>query len=81
MRVVPKARVADLHPALVPEDWDGEGRETADAALAAYIEREGMPTFQQVTSRGQYTHPDGMFYGGLGPVGRGAPSNHLPASI
>ena len=58
---------ADLHPALVPEDWDGQARETADAAIAAYIDREGMPTFQQVTSRGQYTHPDGMFYGGLGP--------------
>lgn len=58
---------AELHPALVPDAWEGEAREAADAQIAAYIEREGLQAFQQVTSRGQYTHPDGLFYGGTGP--------------
>lgn len=58
---------AELHPALVPAAWDGEALAAADAAIAAYIEREGLGVFQQVTSRGQYTHPDGLFYGGTGP--------------
>ncbi len=58
---------AELHPALVPEAWDGARRTEADAAIEAYKQREGLPAFQQVTSRGQYTHPDGLFYGGSGP--------------
>ncbi len=58
---------AELHPTLVPEAWNGEARETAEAAIKAYIQREGLSAFQQVTSRGQYTHPDGLFYGGTGP--------------
>lgn len=58
---------ADLHPALVPDAWDGEARAKADAAIEAYKQCEGLPVFQQVTSRGQYTHPDGLFYGGTGP--------------
>lgn len=58
---------AELHPALVPAAWTGEARKTADAVIEAYIQREGLPAFQQVTSRGQYAHPDGLFYGGSGP--------------
>ncbi|MEM7253645.1 MAG: M14 family metallopeptidase, partial [Pseudomonadota bacterium] len=58
---------AALHPALVPASWEGEARDEADAIIAAYIEREGLAAFQQVTSRGQYTHPDGLFYGGTEP--------------
>ena len=58
---------AELHPALVPDAWDGPARKTADAAIEAYKAREGLPAFQQVTSRGQYTFPDGLFYGGTGP--------------
>ena len=57
----------ELHPALVPEAWDGPVREAADAAIDAYKTREGLPAFQQVTSRGQYNYPDGLFYGGTGP--------------
>ena len=58
---------AELHPALVPAAWSGEQRATAEAAIEAYVEREGLAAFQQVCSRGQYTHPDGLFYGGTGP--------------
>ena len=58
---------ADLHAALVPEEWDGPVREAADAEIDAYKARKGLPIFQQVTSRGQYTFPDGLFFGGTGP--------------
>ena len=58
---------AELHSALVPDAWDGPARKAADAAIEAYKVREGLPAFQQVTSRGQYTFPDGLFYGGTGP--------------
>ena len=58
---------AELHSALVPADWDGDARAAADATIEAYKQREGVAAFQQVTSRGQYTHPDGLFYGGTGP--------------
>ena len=34
---------ADLHPALVPEAWDGQPREDADAAIEAYKQTEGLP--------------------------------------
>ena len=58
---------AELHSALVPEAWDGHSREMADAVIDAYKAREGLPMFQQVTSRGQYTFPNGLFFGGKGP--------------
>lgn len=58
---------AELHPILVPEAWDGPVREAADAAIEAFKEKEGLRRFQQITSLGQYTFPDGLFYGGTGP--------------
>jgi hypothetical protein len=58
---------AQLHDWLVPRAWVGELRQTAENALAAYIERVGPGAFQKTMSQGQYTHPDGLFYGGLGP--------------
>ncbi len=58
---------AALHSVLVPEAWDGPEREAADAVIEDYKAREGLPAFQQVTSRGQYTHPNGLFYGGTRP--------------
>jgi hypothetical protein len=58
---------AELHPILVPEDWDGPGRKAADKAIETFKEKESLRVFQQITSRGQYDHPDGLFYGGTGP--------------
>lgn len=57
----------ELHPLLLPEDWDGPAREAADAALKAFIARAGERVFQQTVSRGQYEYPDGLFFGGKGP--------------
>lgn len=58
---------AELHPILVPESWDGAPRAEADAALENFKQTKGLREFQQITSRGQYSFPDGLFYGGTGP--------------
>jgi len=53
-----------LHSWLIPEDWDGSKRIAADAALDEYKGRKGAAKFQGEVSGGQYTHPNGLFYGG-----------------
>jgi hypothetical protein len=53
-----------IHDWLVPEDWDGPGRQAADVALKRFIEARGLPALQSAVSRGQYTRPTGLFYGG-----------------
>src|SRR6185437_7676641 len=54
-----------LHDWLVPADWDGETRRAADAALAAHAQQHGMAALQAAVSGGQYTRPQGLFYGGV----------------
>ncbi|MGA2548640.1 MAG: M14 family metallopeptidase [Burkholderiaceae bacterium] len=63
----PPATHADytaLHPHLIPEDWDGESRRHADEVLAHFVAERGHKALQAAVSLGQYTHPDGLFYGG-----------------
>lgn len=55
---------AELHHALCPKDWDGEGRATADAQIERYIGDNGMLALTQNVLQGQYEYPDGIFYGG-----------------
>jgi hypothetical protein len=55
-----------LHDWLVPEDWDGPKRTAADVALKNYIQEHGFPALQAVVQRGQYSRPNGLFYGGDG---------------
>ncbi len=59
---------SELHPMLLPADWDGPAREAAERQIAAYIETNGKPAFQAAVSSGQYTDPDGLFYGGRAPT-------------
>ncbi len=54
-----------LHDWLVPQAWEGEIRQAADAALAAHAQRHGMAALQAAISSGQYTRPGGLFYGGM----------------
>lgn len=54
----------EVHPWLVPSDWDGPAHQAADAAIKAYIAEHGMLAYQAAVSGGQYDHPDGLFYGG-----------------
>jgi hypothetical protein len=53
-----------LHAWLVPEDWDGDSRRAADAALMQFIREHGLAALQTAASGGQYTRPTGLFYGG-----------------
>ncbi|MBT4491035.1 MAG: DUF2817 domain-containing protein, partial [Rhodospirillaceae bacterium] len=57
----------EVHPWLVPDDWDGPARQAADAAIETYIEKNGMFAFQAAVSIGQHHHADGLFFGGQAP--------------
>jgi len=54
-----------LHDSLVPQAWEGEIRQAADAALGAYAQQHGMAALQAAITAGQYTRPGGLFYGGV----------------
>lgn len=57
----------ELHAALCPSVWTPEALAAADAARIDWIGRNGQDAFVDMTSRGQYTHADGLNYGGIGP--------------
>ncbi len=58
----------EVHPLLVPADWGGPAKQAADQAIFQLIATRGQRALQEAVSGGQYTHPDGLFYGGRGPV-------------
>ncbi len=53
-----------LHPHLVPEHWDKITRAKAHAGLMSFVEVEGEERFSEALAGGQYSHSDGLFYGG-----------------
>jgi len=57
---------AELHPMLCPPQWTPQALASANASREAWLERNGQGAYVDVTSRGQYTHPDGLNYGGVG---------------
>jgi len=57
-----------LHDYLIPESWSAEARAEADKALQAFAEEHGQFALQAAISQGQYTHPDGLFFGGHAPT-------------
>ncbi len=56
-----------LHRVLCPDRWTPEVLAASDADRLGWIERNGLDAYVDMTSRGQYTHPDGLNYGGNGP--------------
>ncbi len=56
---------AELHPHLVAT-WPP--RVEDEAALAAYADRHGAAALQAAVSRGQHSHPDGLFFSGTAPT-------------
>ena len=56
-----------LHQHLVPTDWTEETRIEADATIDAFIEANGFGAYQAALTGGQYTKPNGLFYGGTRP--------------
>jgi hypothetical protein len=57
-----------LRDAICPRDWSAKGRAAADAILDAYATAHGAMALQTAISGGQFVDPDGLFYGGRGPV-------------
>ena len=57
----------ELHDDFVPPSGGAEALLAADARIEAYGARHGVPALRIATSGGQYTRPDGMFYGGTAP--------------
>jgi hypothetical protein len=50
---------------IVPREWPSP---EADTKLAAYAADHGPRALQTAVSAGQYTHPEGLFYGGRAPT-------------
>jgi len=59
---------AALHQYLVPESWDPDSLQQANAALAAYGREHGAMALQGAISGGQHTHPGGVFFAGIKPT-------------
>ncbi|WP_338844853.1 M14 family metallopeptidase [Massilia sp. W12] len=56
---------SELHALLLPPVWPPDAAN--QAALGAWMHNHGLAAFQAAISMGQYSHPDGMFYGGAAP--------------
>ncbi len=62
-------RYAALHDALVCPAWEGPARDAATEAYDAWKQRlGGYAGIAPIVEAGQYDFPDGLFYGGDGPV-------------
>ena len=59
------AAIAD---AILPRQWDDADRTESQRKLEAYAQQHGAFALQGAISSGQYTHPDGVFYGGQKPT-------------
>ena len=53
-----------IHDWLVPADWDGPARKQAESEIEKYLKSHGLAALQTAVSRGQYSRPSGMFFGG-----------------
>jgi hypothetical protein len=53
-----------LHALLIPSEWEGPGKVAADAQLQEFVKQRGFAALQAAVSGGQYTRPDGLFFGG-----------------
>jgi len=54
--------------AILPREWNEASTAATEAVFAAYAQKHGAFGLQGAISAGQYTHPDGIFYGGKAPT-------------
>jgi hypothetical protein len=59
------AGYAEVEPFLLPDSWPPSAAD--EAAKAAYIDKHGLRAYRLAVSTGQYSSPDGVFYGGQAP--------------
>ncbi|MBX3485572.1 M14 family metallopeptidase [Phenylobacterium sp.] len=57
-----------LHHAVKPADWSEATQAASRATLLNYARTHGFPALVQAMSGGQYSHADGIFYGGREPT-------------
>jgi hypothetical protein len=57
---------AELHLVMLPVQWPPAPENIA--AHTEFIAAKGMRALQDIISRGQHTHADGLFYGGVAPT-------------
>lgn len=57
-----------LAAAVKPEDWSDETQATTRKELLDFARMHGFAALAQAVSGGQYTHPDGLFFGGSAPT-------------
>lgn len=57
----------EIHHLLIPSDWGGPGQASADKEIARVIGLRGQRAIQAAITGGQYSHADGLFYGGSQP--------------
>lgn len=57
----------ELHPLLLPDDWEGPAHAAARSRLAQLAAERGQRRLTAAIAGGQWRHRDGLFYGGAGP--------------
>ena len=57
-----------LRSAICPPLWDEAAQADSARTLAEFAAQNGFPALQQAVSGGQFSHPEGVFYGGAGPT-------------
>lgn len=70
---------AELAAALCPAEWSEDARRAGSEQLAEYGRRHGAAALQKAITGGQYSHPDGVFYGGTGPTWSRRVALHIAA--
>jgi uncharacterized protein DUF2817 len=54
----------DIADAILPRQWNAESEAATQRVFDAYTQKHGAYGLQGAISSGQYTHPDGIFFGG-----------------
>ena len=65
----------ELAALLVPHSWPPSAE--VSAAIGRFIAERGPLALQEAVSSGQYTHPEGLFYGGRNPTWSHATLRHV----
>ncbi len=55
---------SELADAICPKTWDDATISETQKTLRAYADKHGEKALQSAISGGQYSHPDGLFFGG-----------------
>jgi hypothetical protein len=61
------ARYEDLHDIYLSKDLNGPERAAADDLMDKYSQESGWSEIKKIVEAGQYTHADGIFFGGQQP--------------